>query len=52
MFLYREEEDPEEWDKQILTKLFIAKHRNGTIGTIDLVFRGDKISFYGMDKTH
>lgn len=50
MFLYREEEDPEEWDRQILTKMFIAKHRNGKIGTIDLVFRGDRISFFGMGK--
>lgn len=50
MFLYREEEDPEQWGSQILTKLYIAKHRNGKIGTIDLVFRGDRISFYGMEK--
>lgn len=50
MFLYREEEENENWDEQILTKLFIAKHRNGKIGTIDLVFRGDRISFFSMSQ--
>lgn len=50
MFLYREEENPEEWGTQINTKLFAAKHRNGRIGTINLTFRGDRISFFGMEK--
>ena len=50
MFLYREDEENNDWDTQVLTKLFIAKHRNGKVGTIDLAFRGDRISFYGMNK--
>jgi len=45
MFLYREEEE----DTENL-KLFIAKHRNGPLSTVDLRFRGDRIKFYGMEK--
>lgn len=45
MFLYREnEEDLENM------KLYVAKHRNGPLATIDLRFRGDRIRFYGVDK--
>ncbi len=45
MFIYRE--DPE---KQEIVTLDIQKHRNGPLGRIDLVFRGDRIKFYGMEK--
>lgn len=49
MFIYREELDAEKWEHQIV-KLLIAKHRNGPTGEIDLVFKGDRIRFYGVDK--
>ncbi|TSC54156.1 MAG: Replicative DNA helicase [Microgenomates group bacterium LiPW_16] len=49
MFIYREEE-PEKWGERILTKLLIAKHRNGPLGEIELIFRGDRIRFYGIEK--
>lgn len=45
MFLYRE--DPE---KPEIVKLDIQKHRNGATGEIDLLFRGDRVRFYGMEK--
>jgi len=45
MFLYREDEE-----KLDNCKLYIAKHRNGPLNTIDLRFRGDRIRFYGMEK--
>lgn len=47
MFIYRPEE---EITQTMLTKLLIAKHRNGPVGEIDLLFRGDRIKFYSMDK--
>jgi len=50
MFLYREEADQSMWGEQISTKLRIAKHRNGALGEIDLVFRGDRIRFYSVEK--
>ncbi len=46
MFIYRE--DPE---KQEAVKLDIQKHRNGPTGEIDLMFRADRVKFYGMEKT-
>lgn len=53
MFLYRPElEEGEKWSSTVLTKLLIAKHRNGALGEIDLMFRGDRIKFFGMDKKH
>jgi len=51
MFLYREEQDQTHWGEQIATKLRIAKHRNGPLGEIDLIFRGDRIRFYGIERT-
>lgn len=47
MFLYRPEE---ELSSQMLTKLLIAKHRNGPSGELDLLFRGDRIRFYDVEK--
>lgn len=44
MFLYREDDE----DVSNM-KLFIAKHRNGAIRTIDLRFRGDRVRFYGLE---
>jgi len=51
MFLYQEEESEDLLDQnKRLVKLFIAKHRNGPIGEIDLMFRGDRVKFYGVEK--
>ncbi len=47
MFLYRPED---EQGTSIQTKLLIAKHRNGPTGEIDLLFRGDRIRFYNIEK--
>lgn len=50
MFIYREEQETaEKWEHQ-LVKLLIAKHRNGPVGEVDLVFKGDRIRFYGVEK--
>lgn len=46
MFIYCE--DPENREA---VKLDIQKHRNGSTGEIDLIFRGDRMRFYGMEKT-
>lgn len=50
MFLYRQESDQLAWGEQIPTKLRIAKHRNGPLAEIDLIFRGDRIRFYSIEK--
>ena len=54
MFLYREKETEEEKEVKSKTqqnvKLYIAKHRNGPTGEIDLSFRGDRIKFYSVER--
>ncbi|PIY71152.1 replicative DNA helicase [Candidatus Roizmanbacteria bacterium CG_4_10_14_0_8_um_filter_35_28] len=51
MFLYLEEESEDILDQnKRLVKLYIAKHRNGPTGELDLMFRGDRIKFYGVEK--
>ncbi len=52
MFLYRPDVDLDVSKHAIPTKLLIAKHRNGPTGEIDLLFRGDRIRFYNIEKTH
>lgn len=47
MFIYRPDD---ELAHTMLIKLLIAKHRNGPTGEIDLLFRGDRIRFYNMEK--
>jgi replicative DNA helicase len=45
MFLYKEDpENPE------FIKLSIAKHRAGSVGEIDLIFKGARQRFYGVEK--
>ncbi len=51
MFLYHEDESEDLLDQsKRLTKLYIAKHRNGPTGEIDLMFRGDRVKFYGVER--
>ncbi len=52
MFLYYEDESEDLLDTgKRLIKLYIAKHRNGSTGEIDLMFRGDRVKFYSVEKT-
>ncbi len=51
MFLYRPEVESEKWETTPIVKLLIAKHRNGPTGEIDLLFKGDRIRFYNVDKS-
>ncbi len=47
MFLYREDDD-----NRSDVKLYIAKHRNGPTGELDMYFRGDRTKFYEAEKLH
>ncbi len=52
MFLYFEDESEDLLDQsKRLVKLYIAKHRNGPTGEMDLMFRGDRVQFYSVEKT-
>jgi replicative DNA helicase len=50
MFIYRPDVETSGSTLTTPTKLLIAKHRNGPTGEIDLLFRGDRIRFYSVDK--
>ena len=50
MFLYKAED--ESTGPTIPIKLLVAKHRNGPTGEVDLLFRGDRIKFFPIEKTH
>ncbi len=50
-FIYHEEESEDILDQnKRLIKLFVAKHRNGPTGELDLMFRADRVRFYGVEK--
>ena len=49
MFLYRDVTSEEETN---LVKLNIAKHRSGSLGTIDLVWKGEYTRFFDRDTQH
>lgn len=50
-FLYQEGESEEllEPNKRLI-KFYVAKHRNGPTGELDLMFRSDRVRFYGVEK--
>jgi len=51
IFLYHEEESEDLLDQtKRLVKLNIAKHRNGPTGDMELMFRGDRVKFYSVEK--
>lgn len=52
MFIYRPDYEAQAGVHSIPTKLLIAKHRNGATGEIDLLFRGDRIRFYSVERQH
>jgi replicative DNA helicase len=57
LFIYRKDRDrarsedvPEE--EQNMTEIIIAKHRNGPLGTVQLRFDPEKVSFRDIDTQH
>jgi len=50
MFLYRDDYYNPETDKKNIAELIIAKHRNGSTGTIELVWLGQYTKFANLEK--
>lgn len=51
MFIYAEDDGDDLLDSsQRMVKISVAKHRNGSTGEIDLMFRGDRVKFYSVEK--
>lgn len=50
MFLYRDEYYNPDTEKKNIGEVIIAKHRNGPIGTVELVFMGQYTKFLNMER--
>lgn len=50
MFIYREAYYNPETDRQNITDLIIAKHRNGPTGKVELYFHPERLRFMSLDK--
>lgn len=52
MFIYREDYYNPDTDRQHITDLIIAKHRNGPTGKVELYFHPERLRFTSVDRTH
>lgn len=52
MFIYREDYYKKESSKPNIAEIFLAKHRNGPTGKVELYFEPNKASFKNLDKTN
>jgi len=50
MFIYREAYYNPETERQNVTDLIIAKHRNGPTGQVELYFHPERLRFMSLDK--
>jgi len=50
MFIYREEMYKQDTERQHIADIYIAKHRNGPTGVIQLYFDQNKVSFQNLGK--
>lgn len=50
MFLYRDDYYNEDSEKKNITEVIIAKHRNGSIGTVDLAWIPQYTKFGNLEK--
>lgn len=52
MFIYREAYYNPETERENVTDLIIAKHRNGPVGKVELYFHPERLRFMSLDKRH
>ena len=52
MFIYREAYYNPETERENITDLIIAKHRNGPTGKIELYFHPERLRFVSLDRKH
>ena len=52
MFIYREAYYNPETDRENITDLIIAKHRNGPVGKVELYFHPERLRFMSLDRRH
>lgn len=51
-FIYREAYYNPETDRQNITDLILAKHRNGPVGKVELFFHPERLRFMSVEKHH
>ncbi len=49
LMMYREDYYEEDTERKGITDIFIRKHRNGSIGKAELMFKKEQMRFYDMD---
>lgn len=52
MFIFRENYYNPDTDRENITDLIIAKHRNGPVGTVELYFHPERLRFMSLDRKH
>lgn len=52
MFIYREAYYNPETERENITDLIIAKHRNGPTGKVELYFHPERLRFMSLDRNH
>lgn len=52
MFIYREAYYNPETERENITDLIIAKHRNGPVGRVELYFHPERLRFMSLDRQH
>lgn len=52
MFIYREAYYNPDTERENVTDLIIAKHRNGPVGKVELYFHPERLRFMSLDKRH
>jgi replicative DNA helicase len=50
MFMYREDYYDADTDRQHITDLILAKHRNGPTGKVELYFHPERLKFTSLNK--
>lgn len=52
MFIYREAYYNPDTERENITDLIIAKHRNGPVGKVELYFHPERLRFMSLDRSH
>ena len=52
LMIYREDLDLKDSERKNIADIFIAKHRNGPIGQVELYFDQNTVSFKNLEKRH
>ena len=52
MFIYRPDQYEKDTVKQNVAEIIVAKHRNGPVGSVELIFRGALAKFENAATKH